>query len=422
MPAKRGGFFGTILKGLSSVFSPIVKGIGSVVGGLFGGAKQKAVQVAHRAIATTKAAAIDAIKTGDIKGAATRAFQVTKADAEKTARAEYERGKREMKAEATRHINAAHARAQQGMQSRFGSMQSHQGWRSHGYGPPSQGYRRQVPSYNSFFGAGFTKKHFKKLEKAAHKHIDKIYNDAHKHTKKATAHIKKNGKSGASEARRMVKTGIHASHKAAGAGFRASLAQIKKELAADIAKKQSKITKVGKKGKGAGVRVGAGVKVGAGISIGAGVRKKKGAGVGALWRVGGFKALKGKKGSGLLSAKKPRIRTTLSVPTIKHRVRPGIIRGTRSRWGKLLSERSQRKSKVPPRRQKLSAAEKSKLKRLQLAAITKEVKLQKKRASGGGKGGFMGRLSKKQREHIMSLAIKEIKGKKRASGGGKCMR
>ena len=247
MPAKRGGFFGAIAKGLSSVFGPVVKGIGSVVSGLFGGAKKQAVQVAHRAIATTKAAAIDAIKTGDIKGAASRAFQVTKADAERTARSEYERGKREMKAEATRHINQAHQRAQSSMQSRFGSMQSHRGWRQSGYGPPSQGYRRQVPSYNSFFGAGFTKKHFKKLEKAAHKHIDKIYNDAHKHTKKATAHIKKNGKAGASEAKRMAKTGIHEAHKAAGAGFRASLAQIKKELAADIAKKQSKIKKVAKK-------------------------------------------------------------------------------------------------------------------------------------------------------------------------------
>ncbi len=385
MPAKRGGFFGSILKGLSSVFAPVVKGIGSVVGGLFGGAKKQAVQVAHRAIATTKAAAIDAIKTGDVKGAAKRAFSITKADAEKTARSEYERGKREMKAEATRHINQAHQRAQQGMQSRFGSMQSHRGWRSNGYGPPSQGYRRPVPSYNSFFGAGFTKKHFKKLEKAAHKHIDKIYNDAHKHTKKATAHIKKNGKSGASEAKRMVKSGIHEAHKAAGAGFRASLAQIKKELAADIQKKQSKIKKVAKKG--AGVRVGAGVKVGAGISIGAGVaRKKKGAGIGALWKVGGFKALKSKKGSGLLSSKKPRIRTTLRIPTTKHRVRPaGSIRGSRSRAKYEKALASVRKSKGPPGRKKLSAAEKSKLKRLQLAAITKEVKLQKKRASGGGK-------------------------------------
>ena len=370
MPAKRGGFFGSIIKGLSSVFGPVVKGIGSVVGGLFGGAKKQAVQVAHRAIATTKAAAIDAIKTGDIKGAASRAFQVTKADAERTARSEYERGKREMKAEATRHITQAHKRAQQGMQSRFGSMQSHQGWRQSGYGPPSQGYRRQVPSYNSFFGAGFTKKHFKKLEKAAHKHIDKIYNDAHKHTKKATAHIKKNGKSGATEARRMVKTGIHEAHKAAGAGFRASLAQIKKELAADIAKKQSKIKKVSKKG--AGVRVGAGVSVGAGVNGSS--RKKKGAG----YRVGGKETL---KGAGLLDP--------------------------------------QRKSRFKTRK-RFTAAEKANLKRLQLQAITKEVN-KSKRASGGGKGGWMGRLSKQQRQNIMRQAIKQIKEKKRGSGGSKCM-
>ena len=313
MPAKRGGFFGKILGGLKNVFGPIVSGIGSAVSGLFGGAKRQATQVAHRAIATTKAAAIDAIKTGDVKGAAKRAFSVTKADAERTARAEYERGKREMKAQATRHINAAHARAQQGMQSRFGSMQSHAGWGQHGYGPRSQGYSRQVPSYGSFFGAGFTKKHFKKMEKAAHKHIDKIYRDAHTHTKKATAHIKKNGKSGAAEAKRMAKAGIHASHKAAGAGFRASIAQIKKELAADIAKKQSKITKkpkVGKAKKGAGVKVGAGVRVGAGVfSAIKKARKKRGSGMSIGAGVEEEKKGRKKKGGAFNFSKVPGLNT-----------------------------------------------------------------------------------------------------------------
>ena len=284
----RGGFFGKIISGLSSVFKPIVSGIGNVVGGLFSGAKTQATQVAHRAVASTAQAAQEALRTGDVKGAAKRAIERTKRDAEETARKEYARGKAEAKAEATKRIAEAHARASSQMESRFGQYRSHPGWGRQGYGPPNRGYRQQVPQYGRFFGAGFGKKHFKKIEKAAHKHIDKIYSEAHKHTKKATAHVKKNGKSGAAEAKRMAKAGIHTAHKAAGAGFRASLAQIKKEIAADIAKKGAKVKKVPKK-KGAGVKVGAGV-----------TRKKGGlVNISPKLMAALFKNKKGKKGSGV---------------------------------------------------------------------------------------------------------------------------
>ena len=175
MPKARGGFFGSIFGGLKKVFGPIVSGIGNVVSCLFGGAKKQAVAVAHRTVARTAAAAQEALRTGDVRGAASRAFAATKRDAEATARKEYERGKAEAKAEASKRIAAAQARASSQMQSRFGQYSSHPGWQRQGYGPPHRGYRQPVPNYGRFFGAGFGKKHFKKIEKAAHKHIDKIY-------------------------------------------------------------------------------------------------------------------------------------------------------------------------------------------------------------------------------------------------------
>ena len=70
MAEQRGGFFGKIFGGLSKVFGPIVSGIGSAVSGIFGGAKKKATQVAHQAISHAKKAAVQAIQTGDVRGAA----------------------------------------------------------------------------------------------------------------------------------------------------------------------------------------------------------------------------------------------------------------------------------------------------------------------------------------------------------------
>ena len=70
---KRGGFFGFIKNAIG--------GIGKVVSGLFGGAKQSAVNVAHKAINRAKQHAVTAIQTGDYKGQARKAFSATKADA-----------------------------------------------------------------------------------------------------------------------------------------------------------------------------------------------------------------------------------------------------------------------------------------------------------------------------------------------------
>ena len=70
MAQARGGFFGKIFGALKNVFGPIVSGIGNAVSGIFGGAKKKATAVAHQAIGHAKNAAIQAIQTGDIRGAA----------------------------------------------------------------------------------------------------------------------------------------------------------------------------------------------------------------------------------------------------------------------------------------------------------------------------------------------------------------
>ena len=105
---KRGGFFGFLKKA--------VQGIGSFVGGLFGGAKKTAHKVANRAITRAKEAGVEALQTGNIKGVAKRAFAATKKDAISSARTEMESAKSKSKAAATSHINAAYDRYVQRMQ------------------------------------------------------------------------------------------------------------------------------------------------------------------------------------------------------------------------------------------------------------------------------------------------------------------
>lgn len=215
MSEQRGGFFGKIFGGLSKVFGPIVSGIGSAVSGIFGGAKKKATQVAHQAISHAKKAAVTAIQTGDIRGAAkgamsniagdvkgayrstkgeaTAAYSKTKGELAKAkaslakhrkeamahATSEFERGKAMAKAEASKRINAAHDRFQQVARQKYESVRSHPQWQRYGFesrgrsqsaprrrrspsprrrsasrarNPPQ---RRQVPSYDDFYGAGF---------------------------------------------------------------------------------------------------------------------------------------------------------------------------------------------------------------------------------------------------------------------------
>ena len=100
---KRGGFFGSFLKSA-------IGGIGKVVSGLFGGAKQTAVNVAHKAIDRAKQHAVTAIQTGDYRGQARKAFASTKSDALGDARAEIAKLKKDAKQAATNKIDQAHSR------------------------------------------------------------------------------------------------------------------------------------------------------------------------------------------------------------------------------------------------------------------------------------------------------------------------
>jgi hypothetical protein len=162
---------------------------------------------------------------------------------------------------------------------------------------------RRPPTYNSYYGAGFGKKHFKGLEKKIHKHIDKIFAHAKKHTAAGHRHVRKNGKRGAAQAKRDVKREITAAHKEAKGGFFSHHAMFKKALTASIKKKGSGMT-VGAGGKGLSKNMltmvsgmqqalgghsrpsyysrkrGGGTKVGAGINVGAGAKKKRRAGAG----------------------------------------------------------------------------------------------------------------------------------------------
>ena len=149
MAQARGGFFGKIFGSLGKVFGPIVSGIGNAVSGIFGGAKKKATQVAHQAIGHAKNAAVQAIQTGDIRGAASSLqanLMTTKREAMTHANAEFERGKKMARAEATKRIEAAHAQYRQKSQSQYNSARGHSGWEQYGYGRPrSQSVRRRSP-------------------------------------------------------------------------------------------------------------------------------------------------------------------------------------------------------------------------------------------------------------------------------------
>ena len=329
MAQARGGFFGKIFGALGRVFSPIVSGIGNAVSGIFGGAKKKATAVAHQAIGHAKNAAIQAIQTGDIRGAASSLqanLMTTKREAMTHANAEFERGKKMARAEATKRIEAAHAQYRQKSQSQYNSARGHSGWEQYGYGRPrsqsvrrrspprrrspargrsttrrrspersrrSSYPRRQVPSYDEFYGAGFGKKHFKRLEREAHRHINRIYSHAKKQVGESYKHISKNGKKGIGQAKKNATKSINKVHKEGAGVFKGHLAAVKALMREDLQKKKMGLVK---KKRGGGTKVGAGgvidprldpkgaadqFKYGkygrraAGISVGAGVKRKR---------------------------------------------------------------------------------------------------------------------------------------------------
>ena len=284
---KRGGFFGALWNGIKKFASPIINQVGSVVSGLFGGAKEKAKEVAAQAVNTVANSAQQAIKTGDVRGEAGKAFNTVRRDAMSAASQQYNHSRDTMRGEVSRQVASAQRQFNQRTQQHYGQ------WRRQyhpaggaGYGPQ---YRRPPANYQGYYGAGFGKKHFKKLEREGHKHIAKIHAESLKHLRGSLQGLRKTGKKGAAAARRAHAKHITRIHKEARAGWLKVVRETKANLHTAIKKK------------GSGMKVGAGKFVGAGTKVGAGVARRedmhlvhkyKGAGIGGPRRKEMFAFLK----------------------------------------------------------------------------------------------------------------------------------
>ena len=108
MTKKRGGFFGALWNGIKSFVAPAINAVKGVVGNLFGGAKKKAVQVAHQAINTVAQGAQQALATGNVRQAAQQSYSTIKNNAMSTARQQYDHSRNTLRREASRQIDYAH--------------------------------------------------------------------------------------------------------------------------------------------------------------------------------------------------------------------------------------------------------------------------------------------------------------------------
>ena len=147
-------------------FSNIFSGMKSFATKLFSGSKEKIKQVATQAINHAKTAGAEALKTGDLKGAAKKAFSAVKKEA--TNMQEMSRIAQEGKEKATAFLKSKHQEALQKLR-----------------GTACEGV-----------GSGFLKKHFARTRKHIHRHLDTLHHTGRKHVKSAYEHIKKEGKAG----------------------------------------------------------------------------------------------------------------------------------------------------------------------------------------------------------------------------------
>jgi hypothetical protein len=244
---KRGGFFGSLWKGIQNFAKPFMGSIGKVVQGITGGAKKQATRMAHQAITNVADGSHRAMQSGDWKGEAGRAYNNTRREAVGRAQQHYSQGRTQMRQAVSHQIRDYQRRFDDRMERQYSQWRRHPRFEQpryrQQYGPPPP---RQ---WRGYYGAGFGKAHFKKIEKAAHKHIDKVFAAAHKHTKAQINALKTGTKKGA--AKKAAASAIHAAHKEHGG----NLTNVIKAVKLDIVKKSKK---------GGGRAVGAGRKVGAG--------------------------------------------------------------------------------------------------------------------------------------------------------------
>ena len=235
-------------KGVQSLAKPFMGTIGKVVQGITGGAKKAATQMAHQAITNVADGSHRAMQSGDWKGEAGRTYNNTRREAVGRAQQQYSQGRTQMREAVSGQIRQYQKRFDDRMEKQYSQWRQHPRFEQpryrQQYGPPPP---RQ---WRGYYGAGFGKSHFKKIEKAAHKHIDQVFAAAHKHTKAQINALKKGTKKGA--AKKAAAAAIHEAHKQHGG----ALAGVIKSVKADIAKKVMS--------KGGGRAVGAGRKIGAG--------------------------------------------------------------------------------------------------------------------------------------------------------------
>ena len=221
---------------IKMVARPAIKGLAAVGRGAFSSAKVAAKNIAQTAITNAASGATEALASGDVKGAAKKAWSATKSTAITSAKDEFAKAKTSAKAEATKRIAEIHKAAV-----------------------------TKARGSGASIGAGWGKAQAKAAERQIHKHINKIFAGAHKHVRASRKHVRKHGKKGAKAMKKKTTSVVNDLHKEAGAGFKAHLGKLSTKL------------------KGAGVKVGAGLKKkrGSGAAIGAGdldKKKKRGSG------------------------------------------------------------------------------------------------------------------------------------------------
>jgi len=142
-------------------FSNIFSGIKSFATNLFSGSKNAIKQVAHTAGA-------EALKTGDLKGAAKKAFNSVKKEATNMAKQEMSRITQEGKEKAHTFLKRKHQEA----------------------------LAKIRGTACEKVGSGFLKKHFAKTRKHLHRHLDQLHKTGRSHVNTAYGRMKKQGKAG----------------------------------------------------------------------------------------------------------------------------------------------------------------------------------------------------------------------------------
>ena len=187
-------------------FSNIFGGIKKFATNLFSGSKEKIKQVATKAITHAKNAGAEALKTGDIKGAAKKAFNTVKKEATNMAKEEMARITKEGKAKAHEFLKSKHQEA----------------------------LAKIRGTACEAVGSGFLKKHFARTRKHIHGHLDKLHKTGRGHVKTAYEHIKKEGKAGIPAMKKRAHAVLHDVHKNGLKALPGHLKSIKQDVHAAV--------------------------------------------------------------------------------------------------------------------------------------------------------------------------------------------